>query len=144
MATVLGKKKTVRIASGRKRARQDVKLNAANTALRSKFRTVVKNVQKAVAAGEKDKASELYKSAQSVLTKDQGSPIAGHAVTPKGRGGAADRKPRRRPHPRANAAWPCRRPREPAARGHSSFPVLHSSFPLTQPRRFQRKRPATW
>ena len=61
------KKKTVRIASGRKRARQDVKLNAANTALRSKFRTVVKNVQKAVAAGEKDKASELFKSAQSVL-----------------------------------------------------------------------------
>ena len=42
------KKKTVRIASGRKRARQDVKLNAANTALRSKFRTVIKNVQKAV------------------------------------------------------------------------------------------------
>ena len=61
------KKKTVRIASGRKRARQDVKLNAANTALRSKFRTVVKNVQKAVAAGEKDKASDLFKSAQSVL-----------------------------------------------------------------------------
>ena len=46
------KKKTVRIASGRKRARQDVKLNAANTALRSKFRTVIKNVQKAVVAGD--------------------------------------------------------------------------------------------
>jgi small subunit ribosomal protein S20 len=61
------KKKTVRIASGRKRARQDVKLNAANTALRSKFRTVVKNVQKAVAAGDKDKAADLFKSAQSVL-----------------------------------------------------------------------------
>ena len=61
------KKKTVRIASGRKRARQDVKLNAANTALRSKFRTVVKNVQKAVAAGDKDKASDLFKSAQSVI-----------------------------------------------------------------------------
>ena len=44
------KKKTVRLASGRKRARQDVKLNAANTSLRSKFRTVVKNVQKAVVA----------------------------------------------------------------------------------------------
>jgi small subunit ribosomal protein S20 len=61
------KKKTVRIASGRKRARQDVRLNAANTALRSKFRTVIKNVQKAVAAGDKDKASDLFKSAQSVL-----------------------------------------------------------------------------
>jgi small subunit ribosomal protein S20 len=61
------KKKTVRIASGRKRARQDVKLNAANTALRSKFRTVVKNVQKAVAAGEKSKAGELFVLAQSVI-----------------------------------------------------------------------------
>ena len=61
------KKKTVRIASGRKRARQDVKLNAANSALRSKFRTVVKNVQKAVVAGDKVKATELFKAAQSVI-----------------------------------------------------------------------------
>jgi small subunit ribosomal protein S20 len=61
------KKKTVRLASGRKRARQDVKLNAANTALRSKFRTVVKNVQKAVAAGDKVKAGELFSQAQSVI-----------------------------------------------------------------------------
>ena len=61
------KKKTVRIASGRKRARQDVKLNAANTALRSKFRTVVKNVQKAVASGDKAKATDLFKTAQSVI-----------------------------------------------------------------------------
>jgi small subunit ribosomal protein S20 len=61
------KKKTVRIASGLKRARQDVKLNAANTALRSKFRTVVKNVQKAVAAGEKSKAGDLFKLAQVVI-----------------------------------------------------------------------------
>jgi small subunit ribosomal protein S20 len=61
------KKKTVRIASGRKRARQDVHLNAANTALRSKFRTVVKNVQKAVTAGDKGKAAELFKAAQSVI-----------------------------------------------------------------------------
>ena len=61
------KKKTVRLASGRKRARQDVKLNAANTALRSKFRTVIKNVQKAVVAGDKTKASELFKTAQNVI-----------------------------------------------------------------------------
>ena len=67
MATSSKVKKSVRIASGRKRARQDVHLNAANTALRSKFRTVVKNVQKAVAAGDKAKATELYKSAQSVI-----------------------------------------------------------------------------
>lgn len=61
------KKRTVRIASGRKRARQNVKLNAANTSLRSKFRTVVKNVQKAVAAGDKAKAAELFQHAQSVI-----------------------------------------------------------------------------
>ncbi len=63
------KKKTVRIASGRKRARQDVKLNAANTALRSRFRTVIKNVQKAVAAGDKAKATELFQTAQGVIDK---------------------------------------------------------------------------
>ena len=61
------KKKTVRIASGLKRVRQDVKLNAANTALRSKFRTVIKNVQKAVAAGDKARATELFKTAESVI-----------------------------------------------------------------------------
>ena len=61
------KKKTVRIASGRKRAHQDVKLNAHNSALRSRFRTVVKNVQKAVAGGDKTKAVEIFKSAQSTM-----------------------------------------------------------------------------
>jgi small subunit ribosomal protein S20 len=65
--TTKAKKKTVRLASGRKRARQDVKLNAANTSLRSKFRTAIKNVQKAVLTGDKTKATELYKSAQSVI-----------------------------------------------------------------------------
>ena len=61
------KKKTVRIASGLKRVRQDAKLNAANTALRSKFRTVIKNVQKAVLAGDKAKASDLFKTAEQVI-----------------------------------------------------------------------------
>jgi small subunit ribosomal protein S20 len=61
------KKKTVRIASGRKRARQDVVLNAANSSLRSKFRTVVKNVLKAVLTGDKAKATDLFKSGQSVI-----------------------------------------------------------------------------
>jgi small subunit ribosomal protein S20 len=65
--TTKAKKKTVRLASGRKRARQDVKLNAANTSLRSKFRTAIKNVQKAVLTGDKSKSTELYKSAQSVI-----------------------------------------------------------------------------
>ena len=61
------KKRIVRLASGRKRARQDVALNAHNTSLRSRFRTVVKNVQKAVAGGDKDKARDLFQSAQGVI-----------------------------------------------------------------------------
>lgn len=62
------KKKTVRLASGLKRARQGVKLNAQNTALRSHFRTVIKNVQKAVVAGEdKAKVADLFKTAQRVI-----------------------------------------------------------------------------
>jgi len=61
------KKKTVRLASGRKRARQDVVLNAHNTSLRSHFRTVVKNVVKVVATGDKTKAVETFKSAQSII-----------------------------------------------------------------------------
>ena len=67
MASASKVKKTVRIASGRKRVRQDVKLNAANTSLRSKFRTAVKSVLKAVATGDKAKASEAFKTAQSVI-----------------------------------------------------------------------------
>ena len=67
MATASKAKKTVRIASGRKRARQDVKLNAHNSSLRSQFRTVVKNVQKAVTAGDAGKAAELFKTGQSVI-----------------------------------------------------------------------------
>jgi small subunit ribosomal protein S20 len=65
------KKKTVRLASGRKRARQDVKLNAANTSLRSHFRTVIKNVQKAIdkalAGGDKAAPADLFKVAQPVI-----------------------------------------------------------------------------
>ncbi len=68
MATAAkAKKKTVRIASGLKRVRQDAKLNAANTALRSRFRTVIKNVQKAVDAGDKTKAAEAFKIAQPII-----------------------------------------------------------------------------
>ncbi len=68
MATATkAKKRTVRLASGRKRARQDVHLNAHNTALRSRFRNVIKAVQKAVAGGDKAKASELFKTAQPII-----------------------------------------------------------------------------
>jgi small subunit ribosomal protein S20 len=65
--TTKAKKKTVRLASGRKRARQDVALNAHNTGLRTKFRTMVKNVQKAAAGGDRAKATEAFKTAQSVI-----------------------------------------------------------------------------
>ena len=59
--------KNPRLASGRKRARQNIKLNAAHTSLRSKYRTAVKNVEKAVVAGDKDKASALFAKAQSII-----------------------------------------------------------------------------
>jgi small subunit ribosomal protein S20 len=67
MASASKVKKTVRIASGRKRVRQDVKINAANSALRSKFRTAIKGVLKAVKAGDKALAADAFKTAQSVI-----------------------------------------------------------------------------
>ena len=39
----------------------------ANTSLRSKYRTAIKNVEKAVAAGDKDKAKDLFAKAQAVV-----------------------------------------------------------------------------
>jgi small subunit ribosomal protein S20 len=67
MATAKPKKKNPRLASGRKRVRQDIKLNAANTSLRSKYRTAVKNVEKAVAAGDVSKAKDMFAKAQSIV-----------------------------------------------------------------------------
>lgn len=61
------KKRTVRLASGRKRARQDVVINAHNSSLRSRFRSMVKSVLKAVAGGDKTKAAEVFKAAQPVI-----------------------------------------------------------------------------
>jgi len=67
MASAKPKKKNPRLASGRKRVRQDIKINAANSSLRSKYRTAVKNVEKAVAAGDKAKATELFAKMQTVV-----------------------------------------------------------------------------
>ena len=67
MASAKPKKKNPRLATARKRARQDVKLNEANSSLRSKYRTAVKNVEKAVQAGDKVKAAELFGKMQSVV-----------------------------------------------------------------------------
>ena len=67
MASTKPKKKNPRLASGRKRVRQDDKLNAANTSLRSQYRTVVKNVEKAVIGGDKAKAAEAFTKMQAVV-----------------------------------------------------------------------------
>ena len=61
------KKKNPRLASGRKRARQDIKLNAANTSLRSRYRTAIKKVEKAVLAGDQDLAKTLFVDMQSIV-----------------------------------------------------------------------------
>lgn len=61
------KTKNPRLASGRKRARQNIKLNAAHTSLRSKYRTAVKAVEKAAAAGDKAQCAALFAKAQSVI-----------------------------------------------------------------------------
>lgn len=67
MASTQPKKKNPRLASGRKRARQNVALNAANKSLRSKYRTAVKSVEKAVLAGDRDAAQAAFATMQSVV-----------------------------------------------------------------------------
>ena len=47
-------------AQARKRARQAVKQNAHNSSLRSEYRTAVKNVRKAVLAGDKAAAAAAF------------------------------------------------------------------------------------
>ena len=54
-------------AQARKRARQAVKQRAHNMSLRSKLRTAVKGVRKAVAAGDKVAAQAAFKESQSVI-----------------------------------------------------------------------------
>lgn len=48
-------------AQARKRARQAAKANSHNSALRSKYRTAVKAVRKAIEAGDQAKAAELFR-----------------------------------------------------------------------------------
>ncbi|MDU0810532.1 MAG: 30S ribosomal protein S20 [Burkholderia sp.] len=43
-----------------KRARQTMKINSHNSALRSKFRTTIKAVRKAIETGDKNKAAEEF------------------------------------------------------------------------------------
>lgn len=67
MASTQPKKKDPRLASGRKRARQNVALNAANKSLRSKYRTAIKTVEKAVQAGDGDAARKAFVAMQSAV-----------------------------------------------------------------------------
>ena len=56
-------------AQARKRARQSVKVNAHNSALRSTLRTAIKKVLKAVEAGDKAAAMITYQENVSVIDR---------------------------------------------------------------------------
>jgi small subunit ribosomal protein S20 len=57
------------IKSAIKRARQNIKQRERNTSARSMFRTFVKNVLKAVEAGDQQAAQDAYKKAQPMIDK---------------------------------------------------------------------------
>jgi len=54
-------------AQARKRARQATVQRAHNMGLRTKLRTAIKQVRKAVAAGDKTAAAEVFKQSQCVI-----------------------------------------------------------------------------
>jgi small subunit ribosomal protein S20 len=56
-------------AQARKRARQSLARRDHNFALRTQFRTAIKNVLKAVQAGDKEAAKLVFVSAQSTIDK---------------------------------------------------------------------------
>lgn len=55
------------IASARKRARTAEKSRQHNVAIRSRLRTFIKNVVKAIDAGNKEEAQKLYQESISVI-----------------------------------------------------------------------------
>lgn len=55
------------IASARKRARQAAKLNKHNSSLRSRLRTAIKSVRKAVATGDKAAATNQFRASMSII-----------------------------------------------------------------------------
>ena len=57
------------IKSAIKRARQNVKLRQHNASARSMYRTYVKNVLKAVEAGDQKAAGDAYAKAQPIIDK---------------------------------------------------------------------------
>lgn len=56
-------------AQARKRARQSLKNRAHNASLRTAFRTAVKKVLKAIDAGDKAAAQEVYRESVKVLDR---------------------------------------------------------------------------
>lgn len=54
-------------AQARKRARQSAKRRLHNMALRSKYRTAVKKVRKAIAAGDKSAAQAVFQASMRVI-----------------------------------------------------------------------------
>jgi len=71
------------IKSARKRARQSGIIRVRNTSLRTSVRSAIKNVKKAVAAGDKKAAAELLSHSASVIDR-----VAAKGVL---HGGAANR-----------------------------------------------------
>jgi len=61
------------IKSAIKRARQNVKLRQQNASARSMYRTYIKNVLKAVEAGNVEAAQAAYTKAQPVIDKAAGN-----------------------------------------------------------------------
>jgi len=59
-------------AQAKKRALQNEKRRQHNASLRSKMRTFIKNVRKAISAGDKPLAESAYKAAVPVLDKMTG------------------------------------------------------------------------
>ncbi|MCB1606995.1 MAG: 30S ribosomal protein S20 [Xanthomonadales bacterium] len=57
------------IISAKKRAKQAVKRRAHNMSVRSMVRTAIKNVIKAIEAGDKSAAQEAYKTAVPILDR---------------------------------------------------------------------------
>jgi len=57
------------IKSARKRARQAVVRRAHNMSLRTAVRTAIKNVDKAIAAGDKDAAAKMLRESQRVIDR---------------------------------------------------------------------------
>ena len=53
----------------KKRARQNVRRNAVNTARRSRIRTYLRKVEEAIASGDKDAASAALRDAQPELMR---------------------------------------------------------------------------